>query len=93
MKTKSKHPCTLLVSGGFFLALLLSAAAPIYAEDRPIDRPADRIKEEEIITRNEESMRADTTRDSTRMVGPSGEEIHDFLYPVPEDDKVLTRAN
>ena len=93
MKTKSKGPCTLLVSRGLFLALLLSAAAPMYAEDRPTDRPADRIKEEKIITRNEESMRGDTTRDSTHMVGPSGEEIHDFLYPTPDDDKVLTRAN
>lgn len=82
-----------MVSGGFFLALLLSAAAPVYAENQPTDRPADRIKEEEIITRNEESMRADTTRDSARMVGPSGEEIHDFLYPTAEDDKLLTRAN
>jgi hypothetical protein len=65
----------------------------MYAEDRPTDRPADRIKEEEIITRNEESMRVDTIRDSARMVGPSGEEIHDFLYPRPDDDKILPRAN
>ena len=93
METKSKGPWTLLVSPGFFLALLLSAAAPIHAEDRATDRPANRIKEKELITRNEESMRADTTRDSALRVGPSGEEIHDFLYPTPDDDKVLTRAN
>lgn len=92
MKTRSKNRSTLLVSG-FFLALLLSAAAHVHAEDRATDRPPVETKEKETGKRKEEPMQADISRDTARLLGPSGEEIHEFLYPVPEDDRVLTRAN
>jgi hypothetical protein len=93
MKTKSKSRRNVLGSSGFFLILLLSSAARVYAEDRASNRPAGQTKEEETIMRNEEPMRTETTRNNAGLVGPSGEEIHDFLYPTAEDDKVLTRAN
>ena len=93
MKTKSKSHRKLLVSGGFFLALPLSAAAHVQAEDRATDRGAVQTTEKETSKRNEEPMRPDISRDTARLVGPSGEEIHDFLYPMIEDDKHLIRAN
>ena len=93
MKNKSKSRRTVLVSRGFFLALLLSANAQVYAEDRATDRPADQTKEEETGKRTKEPIRRDTAREPAHLLGPSGEEIHDFLYPTSEDDKLLTRAN
>ena len=93
MKTQFKSRRALLVSRGFFLVLLLSADAELYAEDRAADRPADHTKEEDTIKRTEEPTRRDTSRDTASLVGPSGEEIHDFLYPTTEDDKLLIRAN
>jgi hypothetical protein len=92
MKTKSKSR-NVLGCSGFFLVLLLSSAARVYAEDQASDRPAGQTKEEETITKNEEPLRTDTTRNNAGLVGPSGEEIHDFLYPTAEDDRFLTRAN
>lgn len=83
----------MLGPSGFFLVLLLSSAARIYAEDRSSNRPVDQTKEEETITTNEQPMRRETTPNTAGMVGPSGEEIHDFLYPTYEDEKLLTRAN
>lgn len=64
----------------------------LYAENRTADRPAIEPKEEK-IKRNQQPMESDTTGDNISLVGPSAEEIHDFLYPTREDDKVLTRAN
>ncbi len=93
MKTKFKIRHTLFASGGFFFALLLSPPAHVYAEDTDADKPRVQSKEEETFKRNEEPIRSGTTRDLAQRVGPSGEEIHDFLYPTREDDKVLTRAN
>ena len=93
MKTKSKSHLTLLVSGGLFLALPLSAAAHVQAEDRGTDRASVQTTEKETSKRNEEPMRPDISRDTAPLLGPSGEEIHDFLYPVTEDDKLLIRAN
>ena len=92
MKTKSKSHLTLLVSSGFFLALPLSAAAHVQAEDRATDRASVQTTEE-TSKRNQEPMRPDISRDTAPLLGPSGEEIHDFLYPVIEDDKLLIRAN
>ena len=90
MKTKYKHKRrTLMVSSGLFLALLLGAAANGYADDHAADRPTVETKEGKDIKRKEPA----TLRDTARLVGPSGEEIHDFLYPTSEDGKVLTRAN
>jgi hypothetical protein len=93
MKIKSKSRLNVLGSSGFFLVLLLSSAARVYAEDQASDRPAGQTKEEETITKSQEPMRTDTTRNNAGLVGPSGEEIHDFLYPIAEDDKLMTRAN
>ena len=93
MKTKSRSHRTLLVSGGFFLALPLSAAAQVQAEDRATDRAAVQTTEKETSNRNEEPLRWEISRDTAPLLGPSGEEIHDFLYPMIEDDKPLTRAN
>jgi hypothetical protein len=94
MKTRYyKMRSTPLVSGGFFLALLLSAAANVYADDHAADRPAVETNEGEKIRGSEQPMEAATPRDTARLVGPSAEEIHDLLYPAPEDGNVLTRAN
>lgn len=93
MKTKSKSHLTLLVSGGFLLALPLSAAAHVQAEDLATDKRSIQTTEKETSKRNEEPKRSDTSRDTAPLLGPSGEEIHDFLYPVIEDDKLLIRAN
>ena len=94
MKTKYyKRRRTLLVSGGFFLALLLSAAANGYANDHATDRPAVEAKEGKDTRRSEQPTEPATPRDTARLVGPSAEEIHDFLYPAPEDGNALTRAN
>ena len=78
-----------MVSSGIFLALMLGAAANVYADDHAADRPAVETKEGKDIKRKEPA----TPRDTARLVGPSAEEIHDFLYPTPEDGGVLTRAN
>ena len=94
MKTKYyKRRRTLLVSSGIFLALMLGAAANVYADDQAADRPAVETKEGKNTKRNEQPMEPATPRDTARLVGPSAEEIHDFLYPTPEDGGVLTRAN
>ena len=93
MKTKYKHKGRILmVSGGFFLALL-GAAPNVYADDRAADRPAVDTTEAKNIKRNEQPTEPATTRDITHLVGPSGEEIHDFLYPAPENPQVVTSAN
>jgi hypothetical protein len=94
VKTKYKHKRRILmVSGGFFLALLLGAAPNVYADDRAADRPAVDTTEGKNIKRNEQPMEPATTRDTAHLVGPSGEDIHDFLYPAPENPQVVTSAN
>jgi hypothetical protein len=93
VKTKYKQRRrAVLVLGGFFLALMLGVSSDLYAENRTADRPAIEPKEEK-IKRDQQPMESDTTGDNISLVGPSAEEIHDFLYPTREDDKVLTRAN
>jgi hypothetical protein len=94
MKTKfSQRRRTLLVSGGLFSALLLGAAANVYVDDHAADRPAVEKKEGKVTRRHEQLMEPATPRDTARLVGPSAEQIHNFLYPTPEDGGVLTRAN
>ena len=93
MNPKSTSHRNLLGLGGFFLVLLLSSLPRVYGEDRASDRAAGQTKEEETITRNEEPMRTDITSNTAGLVGPSGEEIHDFLYPTSEEDKLVRRAN
>jgi deoxyxylulose-5-phosphate synthase len=94
MKSKYKDKrYTLMLSSGSFLALLLSVSAHVCAEDQTVDTSVVKSIEEEIIERTERSIGLVITHENIRLVGPSGEEIHDFLYPAPEDDNVLTRAN
>jgi hypothetical protein len=92
-KEFSQRRRTLLVSGGLFSALLIGAAAHIYADDRAADRPAVDTTEGKNIRRNEQPIEPAVTRNTARLVGPSGEEIHDFLYPAPENPQVITSAN
>jgi hypothetical protein len=94
MKTRfNQRRRTLLVSGGLFSALLLSGLPHIYAyaEDWAVDSPFVELKEEKI--KRNQPMEPDTTRGTLPLVGPSGEEIHDFLYPMPRDGEVVTPAN
>jgi hypothetical protein len=87
MKTEYNHSRrTLWVSSGFFLALLVGNSPHLYAEERR----ADSSLVEPIINGNEQPMEPGNTRDAIRPVGPSGEEIHDFLYPTAKDGKVVT---
>jgi hypothetical protein len=93
MKTKyNQMRRTLLIFGGLFLALLLSDLPHLYAEDQGADSPVVEPKEKN-ITANEQPMEPDITRGALPLVGPSGEEIHDFLYPTTENRKVVTPAN
>lgn len=93
MKTKYKHRRRTLLVPGFCLALLLSVSPHLCAEDQAGDRPAVESKEEKTIERTERSIGPEITHENVRLVGPSSEEIHDFLYPAPEDGNILTRAN
>jgi hypothetical protein len=92
LKCKKRH-CALLVSGWFFLALLASYAPLAYADERWAHSLAAEPKEKEFVQRSEQPTALNNTRELTRLVGPSGEEIHDFLYPVVEDGKAITPAN
>jgi len=94
MKPKYKDKRhTLMLSSGSFLALLFSLSPHVCAEDQTVDRSVVESKEEKTIERTERSIGSEITHENVRLVGPSGEEIHDFLYPAPKDDNVLTRAN
>ncbi len=85
MKTECSHSRrALLVSTGFLLALLVSSSPPLYAQDRRADKS---IVESKIIKGNEYLLEPANNRDVTRLVGPSSEEIHDFLYPAVKDRK------
>ena len=93
MKTKyHQRRRTLLFSSALFVALLI-ALPGVYAEDQGADRPVVESKARNNIPRNEQPIESDTIRLNIPMVGPSGQEIHDFLYPTPEDGKVVTPAN
>jgi hypothetical protein len=89
MKTKYNHfyP-TLLIPGGFFLALLFSDLPHLYAEDRETDRA---IESRNRNTKtSEQPIESDNNHDTVSLVGPSGEEIHDFLYPTAENRHIAT---
>jgi hypothetical protein len=93
MKTKyNQMRRTLLIFGGLFLALLLSDLPHLYAEDQGADRPVVEAKDKN-IKGNEQPMEPDNMRNTVHLVGPSGQEIHDFLYPTPENPKVVTPAD
>ena len=84
---------TRLVFGGLFLALLLSDLPGMYADDQGTNSPVVESRLEKNIPRNQPATESETSRHSIDMVGPSGEEIHDFLYPTAKDGEVVTQAN
>ena len=53
---------------------------------RPIAEPKNG-KNTKVI---EQPVEPDTIRGNIGIVGPSGQEIHNFLYPKPNDGKVIT---
>ena len=61
---------------------MLSEFPHQYAEDRRADNPVVEAKDKS-IKRNEYPMESDTIHNAIIMVGPSVEEIHDFLYQHP----------
>ena len=91
MKTNYQKRRTTLLSGGCFLALLVSVFPVISAEDQPAGKAA--VEPKDMVMSNEQPMAPDTTRETIGLVGPSAEEIHDFLYPAPENRKLITSAN
>ena len=80
-----------MVSGGFFLALLREFPH-LYAEDQGTDRAVIEAEDKNIKT-NEQPTEPDNTRETVHLVGPSGEEIHDFLYAPPENRKIVIQAH
>ena len=91
MKTNYQKRRTTLLSGGCFLALLASVFPVIFAEDQPGHIPA--VEPKDSFVKDEQSKETERTRKAVCLVGPSGEEIHDFLYPAPENPQVITSAN
>jgi hypothetical protein len=82
-----------MISNGVILALLLTNLPGMYAEDRRADDAVVGSRLEKNIPRNQPATESETSRDSIGMVGPSGEEIHDFLYPTAKEGEVVTEAN
>lgn len=91
MKTNYQKRRSTLLSGGCFLALLVGVFPVIFAEDQPAYRPA--IESKDNIVNNPRSKEPERPSETVGLVGPSGEEIHDFLYPAPEDPQAVTSAN
>jgi hypothetical protein len=91
VKTNYQKHRTRLLSGGCFLAVLVSAFPVIFADDQPAHRPA--VEPKDKIVNNEQWKEPERTRNAVYLVGPSGEEIHDFLYPAPENPEFVTSAN
>jgi hypothetical protein len=87
----NRRRSTPFVSGGLFLALVLSGWPHISAEERATDGPSVEPKEEKI--KRNQAMEPDITDGILPLVGPSGEKIHDFLYPTLRDGKVVRPAN
>ena len=67
----------LIVFGAFFLALLLSLSLAIFL---PSLRSTPDLTET-----TEQPVSLTTVAKHIGLVGPSGEEIHNFLYPMPVD--------
>lgn len=91
MKTKyNQMRRTLLVCSG--LLALLSEFPQLYADEGKTDRPVVEAKDRNIKT-SEQPMEPDNTPDTVHLVGPSAEEIHDFLYPPAANRNVVTATN
>ena len=70
----------LFVFGAFFLFLLLSVSLAIFF-------PSLRLTPDLIETKEQGVSRNSVAKDFG-LVGPSSEEIHDLVYPMPEDVKI-----
>jgi hypothetical protein len=93
MKMKyHQYAAPLLISGELFLALLFSDLPHLYAEDQGADSSVVEARDKNPKT-SEQPMESDNTRGTLPLVGPSGEEIHDFLYPTTEIREVVTPVN
>jgi hypothetical protein len=91
---KTKHTywhCALIFSG--FVALAGSRSPYLYAEDRLAGSASVEAKEAQLFERDEQPRPPAKARHSTRMVGPSAEEIHDFLYPPSVERNISPGAN
>ena len=83
-----------MIPNGVILALLLSVfRGGIYAEDQAAKSTVVEPRLDKNLTLNEDPTESDTRRHRIPMVGPSAEEMHDFLYPTPKDSEVVTSAN
>jgi hypothetical protein len=82
-----------LAACGLLLALLLSGLPHIdaYAEDLATDSPFIELKDDKI--KRNPPTESDTIHNAIHMVGPSGQDIHDFLYPMPKVDEAVTPDN
>ena len=74
---------------------MISDAAEVRGDDRRevatslIVEP----KEDRNTNITERSILPDTIPHNLGLIGPSGQEIHDFLYPTVDDGKVVIPAN
>jgi hypothetical protein len=82
-----------MILNSVILALLLNAFSGTDAEDQPANSKVVESTVEKNLPRNEQPSESDTIRHNGAMVGPSAQEIHDFLYPMPKDVKVVRPAN
>src|SRR4051812_34895638 len=71
---------SIILFGALILALLLSASLDIFFTS--LRSTADLVKT------TEQSGSLNTVASDIGLVGPSGEEIHDFIYPMPEAVKL-----
>ena len=91
MKIEQKHRRgTLLIASWLLIAIVLGTAAPLRSDDERRDTSPSATEETQTIKRNEEHAQTKKAREITGLVGPSAEEIHDFLYPPLQDDKAVT---
>jgi hypothetical protein len=76
---------SLWIASGF-IALLLSGVFHLYAEDRRAEVRIVKSQQEKQIRNSEPSLEPDHPREPMGLIGPSGQEIHDFLYPPSNGD-------
>jgi hypothetical protein len=92
VKINQKHRReTLLIASWLSVAVMLSTAASLHSDDRPRDTSASATEEAQRLNRNKESVQPNNPRETIGLVGPSAEEIHEFLYPAIQHDKAVTR--
>jgi hypothetical protein len=94
VKTKGQQRRRALsVSSAFFLALLLGHFPHLSAEERRADRLIVEPSERKTLKTNEAPMKPESAHEPMGLVGPSAQQIHDFLYPPAKDDKVVGPMN